>query len=318
MEDFELQGADIDDGRAFVAAASSFARYDEAKKFIEDVDIIYSPGARRREASAIAGLEGAMVRPEAFCRVLGDRDQTSIERSARLACDIYDALKLVEKWPSNGPQSSEVVDLFITADASAGRLMRPDLKWTIENDAAWLVEEIEHLLETTDPWMAAEIIRRIWVSGRFSSTSRRMAMIVAAWIIPKGFAGVGVSLGVTEEIRRNIDDFRDAANDKSLWGIRFANAITDGFKRERGQMGNALAAKTSMLSLAPPNRSSSSVEKAIKYCFEYPSFTAKQMELALDLTSRGAKVVLDKLLEANVIEIDAGSRNRKYTCRRTF
>lgn len=318
MKEFRVSGSEHDDSRAYVSATAAIVRFDEAKNNASDYKNIYSPKAMRLEASSIASLEGAMVRHETLCRLLGDRNLTNIERSARLAADIHDGLSTVSSWGDKCPEISDIVDVYALSDASSGRLMRPDLRWTIEDDATWVVSELEKLFESPDPWLASEVIRQIWVSGRFTSTSRRMALMLATWAIPIGYGCNGTIFGLAEEIRKAPDAFRDASHNKSAWSLELANAITKCSLREIGKLQDAYAVRATLRALCPAERTSSSIENAIDFFFVQPSFTAKQFCEALGLTSRGAKVVLDKLVEANALEMESISRNRKYTCRRTI
>ena len=77
---------------AFVAAAGGAARYDETVKNLPSSDSIYRPAAMRREALAIATLEGMNPRRENLARLIGNREMTGIERDTKATADIYDSL----------------------------------------------------------------------------------------------------------------------------------------------------------------------------------------------------------------------------------
>lgn len=306
----------LDERRVFVSAMAKYVRYEEAVHHTSEAVSLYYHGAIRREALAIAALEGVVTRQELLARIIGDRQATNLGRGARLAADLYDAIHLAWKWGANGPDSSMVYDLFMVADSSSGRLMRPDTKWSLEEDSAWLADRLSLLTETTDPWTAIEIFREIWISGRFFGTSRRMAALSAIWLIPKGFECDIPAFGLADQLSRHADHFRNAAADKEGWSNLFAYAVSEASKSEKKALHNALSLHSTLLALCPQGRASSSIDKAIHFAFRQPFFSAKQFADNLELTSRGAKVVLDKMVEANVLEVDDISRNRKYICRR--
>lgn len=318
MEELDKDLIPTDDRGSFIEAAMAITRLDEAQRHLQSSELIYVPGARRREAMAIAAVDGAIARMESLCRVISDPEITNVERGSRVAADIYAALRLVEAWPDEGPTTSDVVELFSTADASAGRLMRPDIQWSIEEDSMWIVEQIKVLSETCDPWTAVEAIRAVWASGRFLGTSRRMALLIASWVVAKGFQCRWPTYGLSDEVKSNLDRFRDVAQISHHWSSELTSALSAGFAKERQKLKDVHAERAALLALCPPTRTSSSIELAINFVFEFPSFTAKLFAERLDITPRGAKVVLDRLLETNVIEVDAGARNRKFTCRRVL
>lgn len=307
---------ELDDRRAFVAAACQTSRLDESIGRTPAAVKVYVPGAMRREAAAAAAMEGLLVREEFLARLLGDRDMTNAARGARLAADVYDALALVSAWPQRGPSQSDCVSAFMAADSSSGRLLRPDVQWSIEEDAAWLSNEVASFSETPEPWTAIETIRTVWTSGRFFGTARRMSMIAATWLLPRGFGCERTLFGLAGQASKDPEGLRDAAQDSERWAVRVAAAAAAAFSAERSMLADSLAMKASMLALCPPGRSSSSVEAVIDFCFTNPVFTSKLLSSRLGLSPGGAKLVLDRLVDNGVLTVDSGSRNRKYVCRR--
>jgi hypothetical protein len=321
----------MDDRRAFVSAASAAARADEAMINIGRAAKIGTPeGAKsafpwyrrriiRDEAAAIAGLEGHAIRNESLCRRIGNRDTSNLDRATKLAADIHDALVLVDAWSSEPPALEDILKLFSTSDESAGRVMRPDLVWTLEDDASWLMRECEVVHETPEPWIAVDVIRRIWISGRFQSTARRMAMLCAPWILAKGFDCEMAIHGIAQQIRKDVDGFRDSSKTSEAWAVMAALAVAEAGRANHRRIGDAAAERASLLAICPPERSSSSIGRAVEFMIGTPIFTVKSFCEGLDgLTPRGAKVVLDKLEEAGLLEVEGGSRNRNYVCRRAI
>jgi hypothetical protein len=319
----------MDDRRAFVAAASAVSRADEAMIQVarstskaEAQPRSSVPWYRRRtirdEAAAIAGLEGHAIRNESLCRRVGNRDTSSLDRATKLAADIHDALLLVDAWPLQPPGLEDILKLFSTSDESTGRVMRPDLVWTLEDDATWLIRECEVVAETPEPWIAIDVIRRIWNSGRFQSTARRMAMLCAPWILARGFGCDLPVHGLAQQIRRDVDGFRDAAKSSDSWALAAAQAVAAAGRANHRRIGDAAAERRTLLSICPPERSSSSITQAVEFMIGHPIFTVKSFCESLDITPRGAKVVLDKLENAGLLEVEGGSRNRNYVCRRAI
>ena len=301
-----------------VKAAAGIARLDEALKRTRSAEPIYHAANLRREAINIAALEGSLVRMEALCRVLGDREATNLEMSVRLAADIHAALLVVNSWEDTPPSAEEIRTLFDVSDASKGRRLKQDLVWSLEEDCFWLHNELLAFMEMPNPWDALENLRSLWTSGRFLGTAKRMALLVAGWMLAKGFGCSLPAGGLGAYIIRDTDGFRDAAQSRITWISKVGHALVelgvDGLKKiEDGAM-----SKTSMLALCPPEKNSSSVERAVEFMMKTPVFKAKGFAEALNLTPRGAKVVLDKLEEADVVEVDGGSRNRYFVCRRAM
>lgn len=308
----------ISDIRHLVSASAAVARLDEALKRTASSGPLYHAGNLRREAINIAALEGSLVRMEALCRLLGNREATNLERSVRLAADIHDALHEVTTWTETPPGTEQIRQLFDIADASSGRRLKQDLVWSLEEDCFWLHNELLAFMENPNPWDALENIRTLWTSGRFLGIAKRMALMVSGWLLAKGFGCLSPINGLAAYIIRDTDGFRDAAQSKITWISKVGTALNElgveGLKR----IEDGAASKLSMLALCPPEKNSSSVEKAIEFMLATPVFSAKAFAKALDLTTRGAKVVLDKLEDADVVEVDGGLRNRNFVCRRAM
>lgn len=331
MEQFsETEFVVMDDRRAFVAAAAAVARADEAMinvaRMTADAEASATPAGvpwyRRRtirdEAVAIAGLEGHAIRNESLCRRIGNRDTSNLDRATKLAADIHEAILLVDAWCQQPPGLEEILKLFSVSDESTGRVMRPDLVWTLEDDATWLVRECEVAAETPEPWIAIDVIRRIWSSGRFQSTARRMAMLCAPWILARGFECDLPVHGLAQQIRKDIDGFRDAAKSSDSWALLAAQAVAEAGRSSHRRIGDAAAERRTLLAICPPERSSSSITTAVEFMIGQPIFTVKSFCESLGVTPRGAKVVLDKLEDAGLLEVEGGSRNRNYVCRRAI
>lgn len=304
---------------ALITAAANLSRFDEALVRSENVEALCLAARRRSEACAVASLEGALVRQEALCRLLGNRELTNLDRSVRLAADAYDALTETSRWEKDfSPDERQIRGLFDIYDASSGRRLRQDLLWSLEEDCEWLRDEIASFRERPSPFEAIELLRELWVSGKFLGTSKRMAVIVAGWVLAVGFECSMAVTGLASKIATDVDSFRDASVSKVEWLEKAAVALAQIGKEGLSSINDGAASKLSMIALCPPEKSSSSIERAVLFMMENPVFTAKIFAEQLDLTSRGAKVVLDKLTETDVVEVDGGARNRTYICRRAM
>jgi len=313
-----MEGAILDESRAFAAAAAAAARLDVSVSASDAAADLYFPAAMRREAMSIAAMEGFLVRPEYLAKSLGDRAQSSQVRGSRLAAAVHDGLSAVCAWTDDGPSQGEAVAFFSICDAASGRLIRPDVQWSIEEDAQWLSDTLCSFAETADPWTALETVRVIWTSGRFFGASRRIAAVAAPWVLKRGFACANPLFGAGREFTRNPDGFRDNAHDKGEWGVILAASLSEAFAAELSCLADGLASRTAILALCPPGRTSSSIEAAVAFAFRRPAFTAKDLCDGIGLTARGGKVVLDKLVSSGVLSVEGGSRNRTYLCRRTM
>jgi hypothetical protein len=318
MSYYEDELDSLSDIRHMVAASAALARLDEALRRTAPANPLYHAGTLRREAINIAALEGSLVRMEGLCRLLGNREVTNLERSVRLAADIHDALLVVEGWADQPPSSEDVRKLFDVADASSGRRLKQDLVWSLEEDCFWLHNELLSFMEKPNPWDAIENLRSFWSSNRFLGTAKRMALLVAGWMLAKGFECATPMIGLATYIIRDTDGFRDASQAKITWIAKLGHALVELGRDGLKCIEDGAATKMSMLALCPPEKNSSSVDRAIEFMMTSPVFSAKSFAKALELTARGAKVVLDKLEEADVVEVDGGLRNRNFVCRRAM
>ncbi len=303
---------------AFVAAAGAAARYDEAVGNLASSATTYHPAALRREAMAIANLEGLNPRRENLARLLGNREMTGIERDTKATADLYDALVHAGSIFSETVESSGLNTLFLLSDTSSGRLMRPDVVWSLEEDCLWLTEQLDKLAEECNPWTAAECLRQVWTSGRFIGKARRIALLISPWVLRQGFSCNFPLFGIASEIRKRTDIFREASQSKEEWAGQLAAALNEAVRFEATALRDVPATRATIAALSPWTRSSSSISKAIDFMMGCPAFSAKTFSESLGLTDRGGKDVLDRLVDANVLEIEGGLRNRLFVCRRTI
>lgn len=304
--------------RDLPAAFGRVARLDEALAGLGKSELdVFRASALRREAIYAAALEGASVRMEPLCRMLGNREITNMDRSVRLAAALHDALAASCEWTAP-PQRATIEDLFRKSDAAAGRSLKQDVLWTLEEDSLWLAESLATFDEDPEPAGGMEHLREVWTSGRFLGLSRRMALLIAPWVLSRAFECDHPVLGLAEAVGRDVDRYRDAAPIGSAWLAEMAFDLKAIGTSGKTRIGDQRAAKRSMLALCPPEKASSSVERGIDFMMRTPVFSAKSFAESLDLTMRGAKVVLDKLLEADVVEVDAVARNRSFVCRRAM
>lgn len=309
----------LTDNIAFVTAAAACARFDENFQAIQNRDVVYMPAALRREALAIASLEGAGARKENLARLIGKRELTGVERGTRMALDIYDALQIVVKSDTESLGRQKIVQIFEVSDTSFGRVRRPEFIWSIENDALWLENELVEVAGKNNPWAWVELIRTVYNSGRFSSTARRMALLIAPICLANAFECSNPIIGTAEGVRRATDEVRDSATSSSEWAKFFASAVGTGVKLETKQIKEIAPSRATISALCPVNRSTSSVGRAIDFMLGMPVFSSKTLTKALNLTDRGAKDIIDKLLDADLIEVEGGTKqNRLFICRRTL
>jgi hypothetical protein len=309
----------VTDNIAFISAAAACARYDENFHTIPNRDVVYIPAALRREALAIASLEGVGARKENLARLLGKRELTNVERGTRIALDIYDALQVVVSLGTELPDRQKIIEIFEVSDTSFGRVRRPEFIWSIENDALWLESELIDVAEKNDPLAWIELIRTVFNSGRFSSTARRMALLITPICLAKAFECGFPVIGTAEGIRRANDEVRDAASTGYDWARVFAEAVSTGVKLETGLIKEIAPSRATITALCPVSRSTSSIGKAIDFMLGMPVFSSKALTRALNVTDRGAKDVIDKLLDADLLEVEGGiKQNRLFVCRRTL
>ncbi|MTH95904.1 hypothetical protein [Roseibium sp. RKSG952] len=314
----ESGAAIADDRIAFALLAAVLARLDEAGICSRAIADIYRPGSLRREAVSITGLEGSLVRMETLATLLADSEETAVDRGSLMALGIHNALEKMTGWPEEGPTSDEVSDAFKTSDAANGRLMRADAVWSLEDDSEWMANELSRVSETSEPWTAVEVMRSIWTSGRFFGNSRRMALIAAPWVLETGFGLSTRAIGIASGISKNVDAVRNASGDKNTWSVVFAERAAAGIQTELENFRNVPARITSMEALCPTERSSSRIGLAIRQFMRTPVVTTKSFSKALNVSDRGAKIILDKLIETSVIDVEGGARNRKFVCRRAM
>lgn len=307
-----------DDRRAFVAAAARISRFDEALIRSSDLSSLHRSVAQRKEAVAIAASEGEACRPESLARLIGDVDSTYIERGAKAAFDIHQAIRSVSTWARLAPSEAEILDVFKTSEASRPRLLKPEMAWLLEEDVTFLADQLGRLIETPEPWLAAEVLRQIWISGRFFGTSRRIATLIAPWCIRVGFLCRNMMFGTGDALAKSGCDLREVENDPDAWAIAFAEVVAKASENQLALLDELMGLLATMSALCPCERSSSSVSAAINFFIACPISSAKRFSQDMGLSARGAKIVLDKMVSSKILDIEGGSRNRSYVCRRSL
>ena len=308
----------IEELAVLIAAATKIGKLDERILNSSSPDTFYFAPILRDCAISIASLEGELVRTESLCRLLGNREITNIDRSVRLAADIYDALYIMCKLNDKVPSEKQIRKIFATSEKSSGRVMKQELIWNLEEDCQWLCEELSSLFETPSAHAAITAINEIWSSGRFLGSNRRIAMIMSGWILSKGFNCASPILGLPIYISKEIDEFREASSNAKTWITMISQSLRELGDDGINKINNGAASKLSMLTLCPPLKTTSSIENAIDFIMVSPVFTAKLIGEALQLTPRGTKIILDKLEEAEIIEAEGGRMNRNFVCRRAM
>jgi hypothetical protein len=145
-----------------------------------------------------------------------------------------------------------------------------------------------------------------------------MALITAPWILAAGFECRYAFVGLADRVRRDPERFRKAEASQEHWAALTAETVASAAREQHARIGDIQALRRTLASLCPAERSSSSVGRAIDLFITTPVRSAKAFGDELNLTQRGAKVVLDKLVEAGVLEVEGGSRNRNFICRRAL
>jgi hypothetical protein len=306
-----------DERRAFVDAAAKYARVDEAIARTPELAGLHRSISIRKEAMYIASLEGESARDDSLARLVGDVESTFIERGAKTAFDLHQAIKVASDL-SESPTSQQIIDIFRISEVFKSRLMKADMVWTLEEDASFVEDLCSRLVETPEPWLAVETVRRIWISGRFFGCARRIAMIFAPWCVATGFGGRHRLLGLTDALAKSSGGLREIEADPDVWAINFAVAISRASTVQHELLGSVAGLTATMHALCPHERSSSSISSAIGFFIAFPISSAKHFSQTLGLTSRGAKVVLDKMVSSGILEIEGGSRNRSYISRRSL
>jgi len=304
-----------DDRRAFVTAAANYARLDEALSRSPDLVGLHNGVSIRREAIAIASLEGEAAQQESLARLIGDADSTFIERGAKTAYDLHQAIKRTTEL-TELPSAEWIAESFKLSEASKSRLMKAETIWTLEEDSNFAADLVCRLSETPEPWLAVETVRRLWTSGRFFGNARRIAMILAPFCVAIGFSGSCKMLGTTEALTKSSTALRNIESDPDLWSVHYASAIAKAAGEQLELLGSIKGLVATMQSLCPAERTSSSISDAIRFFISYPVSSAKMFSDRLGLTPRGAKIVLDKMVSSGLLDVEGGSRNRTYVCKR--
>ena len=308
----------IDELNPLIQAATIIGKLDERVSHEISSESFYFAPIIKDTAISISSLEGSLVRMESLCRLLGNREATNLDRAVRFSTDIHDAITITRSWDDAAPSEAQIREMFTASETSSGRRMTQDLVWSLEEDCQWLRDEMVSLIENPSAPKAIETIRAIWNSGRFLGNHRRISMLMSGWILARGFSCSSPILGLPIHISKDTEGFRDASNDQKTWLIKVSESLNHIGLEGIGRIENGAASKLSMMTLCPSEKTSSSVERAIEYMLKSPVFTARSFADALKLTPRGAKVVLDKLEDKNVVEVDGGSRNRNFVCRRAM
>ena len=308
----------IDDQATALAAGMSLGRLD-ARLEDEPAGQFLEAALLRREALAVAATEGFVASEETLARVLQDETETFLDRGARTAHDAHRALSFVVSWHSQAPDAAAILELLRLASKSNPRRRDAGAEWQSEEDAAQLAESLAGLDEAPDAWKAAETFRRLMVSGTFSGQGFKLALLLFPWLVRVGFSVPSALCGIAAEAARSADAFRSASPDADTWAGLWMSVTLSSADASSELLGSIKALRRTLAASCPHTRSTSRVPEAIDCVIRNPIVSTATLSRELALTPRGTKIVVDRLMEAGVIEVvNDRRRNRIFVCRKAL
>lgn len=308
---------DLDERYSIYFAGSSISRFDQLLTCNANIVDIISSSLIRRESIGISSIDGNFVIEEDLSRVVYSDELTMLDRNIRKVSDIFKMLNFIHDF-NDEIDSYFIQRIFMTGDYNNNRLMKTDTIWSLEDDSTWLFNYLEKIMDQKDPWTAIEFIRQIWVSGRFFGTSRKMALSLSPLILQIGFGLNNNYYGLSNEIKKHTENLRRYSEDKDEWFLFITHCINESAKNNIEVIKNVNLLKETVSKMCQVERSTSSVDNAIFEFMKTPIFNIKKLAERLDLSQNGAKIVLDKLIEKNIIEQDDFFRNKSYIFKRIF
>lgn len=241
-----------------------------------------------------------------------------VSRAERSVSDIAFAVRQALHLDPEAVTSAQIIDVWSVAERSNRRVKDDQRSWRLEQDAVKLAEEMSALdpRRQPTPYTAMEVIRRLVLGDRFDYRSTQMAFILGPSIIRAGFAAPRALAGIARAFRTDQFAMRSLAADEDRFALAFFKAVAEDAQRTSDAMYRFAQVEAKLIDMAPIERKSSLMPKAIRSFLEVPITSTPGLAQRLGLTRKGAQVIIDKLVGAGVLQIHnhEAQKGKLYVC----
>lgn len=271
----------------------------------------------RTEALAISNAEGLASDEIRLASLLADAGPEILARADWTTRDIHVALDACADWAGASFGEQEVQQIWQVSDQSNMRQATPQFIWQIEQDAARVARAVSQRMSAPSPWAAAEALRELWTNPELMDRKgRRIALLVAPMLIRLGFGSPNVRIGIARDLLRDPDDTAVQAAEPETFPSLFFKATGEAARRAYDAIQKLQRLSTELHAAAGPQRKSGKLDLAVAAILGQPIITPGRLAKAIDVSSKGAYNLLDRLEEAQCIRQleTTGARNKAFVC----
>lgn len=261
----------------------------------------------RRESIDIAARESRLADEIRLCGYVGQVSDEASDQALRLASDIGDGIRIVLKWEAT-PSATDIRQVWEASNASNLMLLGAEKQWQLDSAYGRIAELMDLML--TDPSIekAEHLIHEIWVEKAFGIASRRMALMLAPYVIRRAFDAPSSLIGIAKNLAIPIDVLDEPTRDERI--ADFADALRKGTERSL-QASLKIARLEDEFSDAIASKKGSGAERAIRQLISTPVLNASALVDLLAVTHKGAILILDRFEQAGILSKLDPTRTRK-------
>jgi hypothetical protein len=267
----------------------------------------------RAEALGSCAADGHPADPATLARCMDDETVTLLDRTSRAAWDFQ---RLAEHLSRSGlpPKAEDVVEAIRRGNAANARRFDAAREWRLEDEARWLEDMLQVLLQRGRPESAADAFREISLSGKLDGDARRVARALLPLMVRESFGLDRAMVGCTVEVERALASEPGAleSGGERLHESFFAG-VAAGARRCHETAKAIEATREALVAACPAERSTSRIEDAVDALCRIPVVTTKSLARRVGLSHRGAQTMIERLKAGGaLVDGTDDARNRWY------
>jgi hypothetical protein len=270
----------------------------------------------RRESIAVAEADGNPVDNIAFARATGEADgATNLDKDVRSALDALRARRAISTW-TTAPKAEVLLELHTVAIKSRVRRLDGQAENKLQEDATELARALADAAEAADLREASRVLFTVIDNKKFAGGGQRMRSLLAPWlsarVLGQRRARVPVAMTLLKEMTRP-----DFSNNHM---VTLARSMESAMKISIDGLRNIRLLRDTMVADCKMVSKKSSVGAGVEFFISFPMISSRDFEKGLNLSTRGANFVLDRMMASGVVESAYPERvsNRMFICRRAL
>jgi len=310
----------LTEAHALAAAFAAMARLDEYTRHFRNPEIARAWFARSETLAVMQASEGELLQETTLCHLLIDDLYELSTLKQRLAPCIHSAILRSIAGPDNEEDPLDwIAGVWGESESSNRHRDVGAAQWRHEASVHEILAPIRSALSTPTPEVVAECIRQIWVGNAFDGRGKRMALLLAPFLIRRAFKSPLAQCGLARALARDADHTNEAVEDAEAWLLHFYAAVEESAVRAYEALNTLARVKADLSALLPRERGTSRSGPTIELFLQRPIQTAQDIAGAIGSSDFGARLIIDKLIKAGVITpLDGSRQNRSYICRKAM